>query len=423
MGSSCDRSEVDSDNRRAEKEQHADLEAGLDHENPSSALDEVVSSASDQTERSTEQCDSELIVCPSNNPDAHFKPSLPRPTTLSNNLNDPMQASAYDYDCISSTDSSHNQLQNVPSEVQNLKTTIKTLSQIIREMEIEREALDKGQQELARRSQTLERDLERAEQVYREVVADKDRLEKEKYSLSQQLNDADEKEKRNLQLIQDLEQQTRHNVKSPSEADFASEGRSRTYTSLSTNFHNRKQTTGYDYIFDFSIDSNGDLAQHPAPIFAMTASLPIDSNDWMRTSGYDYNQDFFVNDSSNLVECPVYIGNQTTGPPIDFSNRSQDLGCDYGFNVTADSCSNLARSLPPPIQNIGLTPTFGNRTQASGNNELQTCATYSSGNQLYTHLSAPPTVSCGESPKSVPTTPNSVKRKRSATECQDATNV
>jgi hypothetical protein len=52
------------------------------------------------------------------------------------------------------------------------------------------------------------------------VIAHKERLEEEKYSILQQLNDANEREKRNLQLIQNLEQEIRHNFKRRSEADF-----------------------------------------------------------------------------------------------------------------------------------------------------------------------------------------------------------
>ena len=41
------------------------------------------------------------------------------------------------------------------NNVQNLKDVNKDLSRVIRNMEIEREAMDKAQQELVRRSQTL----------------------------------------------------------------------------------------------------------------------------------------------------------------------------------------------------------------------------------------------------------------------------
>jgi hypothetical protein len=95
-------------------------------------------------------------------------------------------------------------------------------------VEIGREAVDKERQELAVKSQTLERDLERAEQDYRKVVAHNERLKEENLSVLQQIKDATEREKRNLQLIQDLEQEIRHKVRGRSEVDLASVGRSGT---------------------------------------------------------------------------------------------------------------------------------------------------------------------------------------------------
>jgi hypothetical protein len=99
---------------------------------------------------------------------------------------------------------------------------------IIRDTEIGREAMDKVREELTLRSQNLERELKRAEQDYREVVAHNARLEEGNISLRQQITDASERERRNLQLIQDLEQEIRHNVRGGSEADRASVGRSET---------------------------------------------------------------------------------------------------------------------------------------------------------------------------------------------------
>jgi hypothetical protein len=58
------------------------------------------------------------------------------------------------------------------------------------------------------------------------VVAHKERLEEERYLILQQLNDANEREKRNMQLIQDLEQEIRHNVKARPDADLSSIERS-----------------------------------------------------------------------------------------------------------------------------------------------------------------------------------------------------
>jgi DNA repair exonuclease SbcCD ATPase subunit len=95
-------------------------------------------------------------------------------------------------------------LQRALSDVRNHRDENKIRSQLIRDMEAEREAMDKARQELARRSQTLESDLERAEQDYRDLVAHKERLEKEKSATLRQLKDANRREKRHLQLIQDL---------------------------------------------------------------------------------------------------------------------------------------------------------------------------------------------------------------------------
>ncbi len=269
---SCGGSEINDAGRCAEREQQAQLEDGLDCENPSAAIsngqgrpptpafDEVVSSASDQTQTSTDCRDSELTVCPSSNPDHHFKSGLAQPTTQSINVNNPMQASAYDY---LSTDTGHNQFQSLPS----------------------------------------------------------------------------------LNAVTNL----------PTSSDY------------------RKQATGYDYSFDFSVDSSGDLAQHAAPIFAMAASEPTDFNNRVHTSGYDYSHNFFANASSNLVQRPAHTDHQTTSLPIYSSDLSQDSGYNYSFEVTADSYSNLARHSFPS--------NFSNRTQASRNDEIHTFATYSSGNQ------------------------------------------
>jgi hypothetical protein len=73
------------------------------------------------------------------------------------------------------------------NDAQNLKDEHKNLSRVIRDMEIERDATNKDRQELARRSETLGRDLEKAEQRCREVVAHKERLEDENYSMLQQV--------------------------------------------------------------------------------------------------------------------------------------------------------------------------------------------------------------------------------------------
>lgn len=126
-------------------------------------------------------------------------------------------------------------LQRALSDVRNHRDENKIRSQLIRDMETEREAMDKARQELARRSQTLESDLERAGQDYRDLVAHKERLEKEKSETLRQLKDANRREKRHLQLIQDLEQEIRHNVKPYSITNVARAGRSATSIVASAN--------------------------------------------------------------------------------------------------------------------------------------------------------------------------------------------
>ena len=114
------------------------------------------------------------------------------------------------------------------SDVQHLENANKSLSRVIRDMEIERENVDRAREECDRRTQNLERDLKRAEYGYGEVVASKERLEEDRSLVLQQLSDANQREKRNLQLIQDLEQEIRHNVRSHREADLASARQSET---------------------------------------------------------------------------------------------------------------------------------------------------------------------------------------------------
>jgi hypothetical protein len=113
-------------------------------------------------------------------------------------------------------------------DIRYLQDANKHLSQIIRDVEIGREATDRERQVLAARSQNLERDLERTKQDYRELVAHNECLNEENLSVLQQIKDATKKGKRNLQLIQDLEQEIRRNVKRRSEADLASVGRPET---------------------------------------------------------------------------------------------------------------------------------------------------------------------------------------------------
>ena len=75
------------------------------------------------------------------------------------------------------------------------------VDETIQDMEIEREAVDKTYNELARRSQSLENNLQRAEQACKELITHKERLEREKYTILQQLEESNKREKRNFQLI------------------------------------------------------------------------------------------------------------------------------------------------------------------------------------------------------------------------------
>jgi hypothetical protein len=67
------------------------------------------------------------------------------------------------------------------------------------------------------------------------LLALKQRLEEENNAIHQQLKDTNTKEKRHLQLIQDLEQELRYNTKHHSEADRASIVRSDTSMAAFTN--------------------------------------------------------------------------------------------------------------------------------------------------------------------------------------------
>jgi septal ring factor EnvC (AmiA/AmiB activator) len=113
-------------------------------------------------------------------------------------------------------------LKVVLCDVKNQKNANRNLEKTITDMQIEREAVGKAHDELARRSQSLENDLQRAEQACKELVAHKERLEGENYAMLQQLEESNKREKRNLQLIQDLEQEIRHTVKNHSEMNLAS---------------------------------------------------------------------------------------------------------------------------------------------------------------------------------------------------------
>jgi hypothetical protein len=108
------------------------------------------------------------------------------------------------------------------SDVKNQRNANRSLAGTIKDMEIEREAMDKAHDELARRSQSLENSLQGAEQACKELVAYKERLEGETYAILQQLEESNKREERNLQLIQDLEQEIRHTVKNHSEMNLAS---------------------------------------------------------------------------------------------------------------------------------------------------------------------------------------------------------
>lgn len=73
-------------------------------------------------------------------------------------------------------------------------------------------------------SLVLQKDLEKAHEDHRRVVAQKEHLEEEKYSVLQQLNDTNERDKKNLQLIRELEQEIRLNVNRNLQAGLISEG-------------------------------------------------------------------------------------------------------------------------------------------------------------------------------------------------------
>ena len=103
-------------------------------------------------------------------------------------------------------------LQRSHSEVQNLKDENRRLSNIIREIELAKETTERAYQELARRSESLQKELEKAREDHREVVAQKEHLERENHSVLLQLLDGNERDKKNLQLIRDLEQEIRLNA-------------------------------------------------------------------------------------------------------------------------------------------------------------------------------------------------------------------
>ena len=124
--------------------------------------------------------------------------------------------------CVAEEAITLEKLKKATSDVQQLQDANRDLSQTIRDMEIERKAMENAQEELDRRCRKLEGELQRAEQGYREVVALKERLEEENRSVIQQLNGAHEREKKSLQLIQDLEQEIHHNIRGRPGVDLAS---------------------------------------------------------------------------------------------------------------------------------------------------------------------------------------------------------
>ena len=108
------------------------------------------------------------------------------------------------------------------SDVKNQQDANRSLAKTIEDMQIEREAMDKAHDELARRSQSLENNLQQVERACKELVAHKERLEGENYAILQQLEESNKREERYLQLIQDLEQEIRHTIKNHSETNLAS---------------------------------------------------------------------------------------------------------------------------------------------------------------------------------------------------------
>src|SRR5271155_2500690 len=77
-------------------------------------------------------------------------------------------------------------LKQTLRDVRSQQEKNKTLSQLIRDMEIERAAMDKAHEEFARKSQTLEGSLRRAEQDCGKLLALKQRLEEENSAMHQQ---------------------------------------------------------------------------------------------------------------------------------------------------------------------------------------------------------------------------------------------
>src|SRR5271156_4227419 len=114
-------------------------------------------------------------------------------------------------------------LQQALRDIRRLQDENKTLSQRIQYVEIERADAGKAHEALTRRSETFESDLRRAKQ---EFLALKQRLEEENSATLQRLKDANTKEKRYLQLIEDLEQEISYNAKHPPKVDGASTVRS-----------------------------------------------------------------------------------------------------------------------------------------------------------------------------------------------------
>jgi len=98
------------------------------------------------------------------------------------------------------------------------------LSQVLLNMETEKESMERGRQELTRRSESLQKDLENAHSDTKEVVAQTERLKERESLILQQLKDADERERKHLQLIQDLEKEIRLSTNERSPADLVSAG-------------------------------------------------------------------------------------------------------------------------------------------------------------------------------------------------------
>jgi len=107
------------------------------------------------------------------------------------------------------------------SDVQSLKDENRRLSQIIGNMKLERNSMERGRQDLTRRSESLQRDLDKAHRDYREMLTQTERLKEESSLVLQKLNDANERRRKDFQIIRDLEDEIRLKTNGRSQADLS----------------------------------------------------------------------------------------------------------------------------------------------------------------------------------------------------------